>query len=265
VSTDRIRIKVISAFPQDEAGITRRREKLSEGIVDAGTEVDFVGIRRAGVLLMDSYYNLALHEPFIVQAGLGAEEEGYDAVVVDTVTDLGVNAIRSRLSIPVVGPGQAGYATATMLGRRFSILTRWTNWRFLHDASLDAYGLRSRCASIRAPRLSEALAGSLSGLTAAQAAAVMEERDDYWDAFVSEARAAVDEDGADVIVLASMTMQRAAELLRGQIDVPVIDPGPLAIRTAETLVRLGLAHSKAAFQAPTRLHDEDFRRLRGAE
>jgi allantoin racemase len=258
-----MRIKSISAFPQDEEGIARRRAKIPKGILASGTRVDIVGIRPAGVLLMDSYYNLALHEPFIVEAGLSSEEEGYDAVVVDTVTDIGVNALRSRLAIPVVGPGQTAYATASMLGRQFSILTRWHRWRFLHDASLDAYGLRSRCVSIRSPRLPEDVETGLPGLTASQAAAVMEAEDAYWEAFLEEGRAAVEEDGADVIVVASMTMQRAAELLRRELGVPVIDPGPLALRTAESLVRLGLAHSKTAWQAPAILHDDDYHALLG--
>jgi allantoin racemase len=258
-----VRIKSVSAFPQDAEGIARRRAKVPADVLEPDTEVEFVGIRAAGVLLMDSYYNLSLHEPFIIEAGLRAEDEGFDAVVVDTVTDVGVNALRSRLSIPVIGPGQAAYATATMLGRRFSILTRWERWRFLHHASLDTYGLRSRCASIRAPRIHEDATSALSGITAAQAAAVMEDRDDYWEAFLAEARAAIDEDEADVLVLASMTMQRAAELLRANVEVPVIDPGPLALRTAESLVRLGLAHSKACYRAPTWLHDESYEALLG--
>jgi allantoin racemase len=259
----RIRIKSISAFPQDEAGIARRRAKIPDGVLDEGTEVEIVGIRAAGVLLMDSHYNLALHEPFVVEAGLRSEEEGFDAVVVDTVTDIGVNALRSRLSIPVVGPGQTAYATATMLGRRFSILTRWERWRFLHDASLDAYGLRARCASIRAPSIPAETVSALSGLNAAQAAAVLEENDEYWEAFLGEAQAAIAEDGAEAIVLASMTMQRAAAFLRPRLEAPVVDPGPLALRTAESLVRLGLSHSKIGFQAPTRLHDEAFSALLG--
>jgi len=236
---------------------------MPAGVLEPDTEVEFVGIRAAGALLMDSYYNLSLHEPFIIEAGLRSEEEGFDAVVIDTVTDIGVNALRSRLSIPVVGPGQTAYATATMLGRRFSILTRWERWRFLHHASLDAYGLRSRCASIRSPGLDEDAAAAIAGITAAQAAAVIEDRDDYWEAFLGEARAAIDEDEADVLVLASMTMQRAAELLRASVEVPVIDPGPLALRTAESFVRLGLAHSKACYRAPAWLHDESYEALLG--
>jgi allantoin racemase len=91
----------------------------------------------------------------------------------------------------------------------------------------------------------------------------MEAEDAYWEAFLEEGRAAVDKDGADVIVVASMTMQRAAELLHRELGIPVIDPGPLALRTAESLVRLGLSHSRIAWQAPTTLHDQDYHVLPG--
>ena len=34
------------------------------------------------------------------------KNEGYSAVVIDTVSDSGLRALRSRLSIPVLGPGR---------------------------------------------------------------------------------------------------------------------------------------------------------------
>ena len=91
-----MRIKLILAFPLDEAGVERRRAKIPAGVLADTTVVDCVPIIDAGKLLMDSYYNFALYEPFIIQQGVLAEEEGYDAVAVDTVSDVGVNALRSE-------------------------------------------------------------------------------------------------------------------------------------------------------------------------
>ena len=39
------------------------------------------------------------------EAGVTAQEDGYDAVCIDTMSDSGVNALRSMLDIPVIGPG----------------------------------------------------------------------------------------------------------------------------------------------------------------
>ena len=45
----------------------------------------------------------------ILEAGLTAELDGFDAVCIDTMSDSGVAALRSSLSIPVVGPGRVLY------------------------------------------------------------------------------------------------------------------------------------------------------------
>lgn len=259
-----MRILLILAFPLDAAGVERRRAKIPTGLLSPDTEVDLVPIIDAGKLLMDSYYNFALYEPFIIQKGIQAEEQGYDAVAVDTVSDVGVNALRSRLSIPVIGPGQAANGVASMLGRRFSILTRWERWSWLHDASLDAYGLRDRCVSVRAPQLPAEVVEALPGKHAGEAAALMEGHPDYFPAFLGEARAAIDEDGADVLILASMTMQEAHEYLTARVEVPVIDPGPLALKMLELWHSLGLTHSKKAWPAPAEIQDERFLGLLGA-
>lgn len=258
-----MRIKLILAFPLNEEGVEKRKALVPPGLLAETTEVDFVPVKDAGKLLMDSHYNFALFEPFIVQAGILAEEEGYDALAVDTVSDVGVNALRSRLNIPVIGPGQAAYAVASMLGRKFSVLTRWDSWIWLHDASLDAYGLRANCASVRAPVLPEEVVKGLPGLHAGEAAALMEGHPDYFPAFLETAQSAIRDDGADTLILASMTMRQAYDYIVPRVNVPVIDPGPLALKMLETWVANGLTHSKVAFPSPADIQDERFLELQG--
>ncbi|MCT7085154.1 aspartate/glutamate racemase family protein, partial [Salmonella enterica] len=70
-------------------------------------------------------------------------------VCVNTVSDSGLSALRSRLSIPVLAPGIAAFHTACMLGQKFSILTMWPRWYPLYRKTLKEYGLEARLASIR--------------------------------------------------------------------------------------------------------------------
>src|SRR5215469_12799603 len=58
----------------------------------------------------ESLYELALMDLYCAQAGLRAEEQGYDAVIMDTTTDSGLQVLRSRLTIPVIGPGIVSFA-----------------------------------------------------------------------------------------------------------------------------------------------------------
>jgi allantoin racemase len=72
-----------------------------------------------------------------------------------------------------------------------------------------------------------------------------------------EAIAAVKEDHADVIVLGCTGFLGCAgairqALLTAGLDVPVIDPIPLAVHVADALVKSGLSHSKHAYPAPRR-------------
>jgi allantoin racemase len=92
----------------DEAGVANRASQLPPEMIAAGMSVDFVAVSW-GAALGDSYYDTMLMDMSVFEAGLKAQEEGYDAVCIDTVSDSGMYALRSKLSIPVLGPGQAAF------------------------------------------------------------------------------------------------------------------------------------------------------------
>jgi len=79
-----------------------------------------------------------------------------------------------------------------------------------------------------------------------------------------EAQKAIDEDGAGVILLGSTTMHQAGAYMAAHLPAPVINPGPVAIKLAESLVQLGLTHSKVDFPSPSTIIDDRFFSLAGA-
>ena len=48
----------------------------------------------------------------------------------------------------------------------------------------------------------------------------------------------------------STTMHQAHSHLASVLDVPVVNPGPLSYKLVETLLALGLAHSRTAYPRP---------------
>jgi allantoin racemase len=48
------------------------------------------------------------------------------------------------------------------------------------------------------------------------------------------------------------------------LPTPVVNPGPVAIKITETLVQLGLTHSKVDFPAPSSIIDDRFFSLASA-
>ena len=206
-------------------------------------QIDFCAAKNGGKIL-DSYYEMTLADAFVLEAGLSAQAEGYDAVCINSISDSGLAALRSRLDIPVVGPGQACFLTAAMLGHQFSVITMWDRWKPLYRKVALELEMQHRLASIESidtrPDAEELLAGKEEVVFAKLEAA---------------ARRAIDDHGADVIILGSTTMHQSAEFLSDALEVPVLNPGLIALKQCEMLVQLGLSHSKLAYQAPEALND----------
>ena len=86
-----------------------------------------------------------------------------------------------------------------------------------------------------------------------------------FETLTAEAQKAIDEDGADVILLGSTTMHQAGDYMAAHLPAPVINPGPVAIKLAESIVQLGLTHSKVDYPSPATIIDDRFFSLVGAE
>lgn len=242
------RLKVIVPIPMDADGVANRAAQLPPEFIRPDMVPHYVAVPW-GAALGDSYHDTMLMDWTVFQCGVQAEAEGYSGVLVDTVSDSGVRALRSRLTIPVVGPGEAAFLTAMMLGKKFSVLTMWPQWFPLYEKVLTDYHLWDRVASLRSidtrPDLSELLAGK---------------EDVIFERLKEEAMRAIEVDGADVIVLGSTTMHQSASYLAAELPVPVINPGLVAYKHLEMLVELGLSHSKKAFPAPEVPKDADIRK-----
>ena len=253
-----MRIKFLIPFPFDDEAIANRAAQIPRDVLSADTDVECVAVKNSFVVdtpkVGGSYYEATILDMFIIEAGLRAEDEGYDAVIMDTASDSGMYGLRSRLTIPVIGPGLVSYAVAAMLGKKFSIITYGSEHKFLYGKNLETYHLWEKCASVRAADITPDFEDLFDS-----------EGDEEFRALTAEAQKAIDEDGADVILLGSTTMHEAGEYMSKHLEAPVINPGPVAIKLAETIVQLGLSHSKVAFPSPTTIQDEKFFSLASAE
>lgn len=240
------RIKMIMPVPMPQAALAAFEAQIPPALRRDDVTVDFVAVKEGGKIL-DSYYEMTLADAFVLEAGASAEAEGYDAVCINSMSDSGLAALRSRLSIPVVGPGQSCLLTACMLGEKFSVLTMWDQWRPLYKKAIQEQGLMHRVASVRSidvrPDAQELLAGKEEVVFAKLEA---------------EGLAAIEQDGADVIILGSTTMHQSHAYLAQKLPVPVLNPGLVALKLCEMLLDLGLSHSGHAYLSPEVLNDHVF-------
>ena len=231
------KVLVLVPFAFDEKGLANRRAQQNSVKLGPDIEFDYRPVK-AGPALYDSHHDYILADMSMFEAGLTAEEDGYDAVCIDTMSDSGVNALRSVLDIPVIGPGKASYLTALMLGSKFSVLTQWDPWMGLYKKGLQEYGLADKCASIRSINVPPDVENLLGG-----------KEEDVFPKLVEAGLRCID-DGGEVICLGSTTMHQAHAHLAENLPVPVINPGPLTYKLAELMLGLRLTQSRHAFPKP---------------
>jgi len=232
------KILVIVPFAMSADNLLLRRQQLAG--LQFGPELEFdYRCVKAGPVNYSSHHDFVLADASIFEAGCRAQDEGYAAVCIDTMSDSGVAALRSVLDIPVFGPGKVSMLTALMLGDRFSILTMASRWKPLYKKALDELGLHHKCTSVRAIEVPPDNQGLLSG-----------KEDAVFPLLEAAARLAIEVDGAEVLILGSTTMHQAHAYLEARLPVPVINPGPLSYKMAEAALALGLRQSRQAYPKP---------------
>jgi allantoin racemase len=205
-----------------------------------GTEIS-VTLLDKGPASIESRYDETVAVPDIVRKVVEAEKDGVDAVIIDCMADPGVVAARELVSIPVIGPAETAMRVASMLAHRFSLLTVLDRATPIFRELARMAGVEGQLASVRAINI------PVLELT---------DTERVVKALVEQSTLAVREDGAHLVVFACTGMIGLAEEVekglaeQGIADVPVIDPGVLAVKVAEALVDTGLSHSKRTYPQP---------------
>lgn len=232
------RVLVVVPFAMSADNLLLRQAQLQGLSLGDGIRFEYRAVK-AGPLNYSSHHDFVLADAANFEAGCRAQAEGFDAVCIDTMSDSGVAALRSVLDIPVFGPGRTSMLAALMLGDRFSILTMASRWKPLYKKALDELGLHHKCASVRAIEVPPDNQNLLSG-----------KEEDVFPLLEAAGRRAIEEDGAEVLILGSTTMHQSHAFLSARLPVPVINPGPLSYKMAEAAMALGLSHSRVGYPAP---------------
>ncbi len=165
-----------------------------------------------------------------------ANPRGYGAVGLACFGDPGLLALKELSPIPVVGMAEASLTLAAQLGGRIGIVTGGERWvPMLRELAL-LLGLDGRVAALRAT--------SLTGAQVAADPAAAE------DAIAALARACVDEDGADAVVLGGAGLAGMAARLQPRLAVPLLCSLDCLVAATLAAARLGAAKAARGSFAP---------------
>jgi allantoin racemase len=229
-------MKILAINPNTSVTMTDHIRKELVRIKRAETELTVRSPDR-GPETIESAYDEALAIPPTLDLVRWANQEGYDAVILACFSDPGLEAAKEISTIPVIGIEESSLHIAAMLGARFSVMTPRKERIPSKREHVHVRGLEHFLASVRSLDLSVAETDADPEKTKGRVLEV--------------ARKAVEEDGAEVIILGCAGMAGYAPEIERELNIKVIDPSAVALKVAEALVDLGLVHSKVGlFSTP---------------
>jgi len=226
---------VLGQYPPDEL---QRREAAMRAAAPPGVEMGFSYLEGSVFRKGLTQLHRALAAPVVARAAAQAQSEGYDAVVPYGTLDLGVQESRHVVDVPVVGPGRTAAGVATMLADRFAVIVYDQPHVVMQRRLFREWGLEASVTSIRAVNI--------------PITEMVRQRYLLQECFLRTAQAAVDEEGAQLIVPMGMTMVPvllSAESLSRDVGVPVLDPLALSLSLAQSLARTGTRNSRLMYPA----------------
>lgn len=113
-----------------------------------GTEISIHGLSPHRAIAEQYRYLEFLDTAEVMDNGLRAEKEGYDAFVLGNIFDPGLHELRELLNIPVLGLCESSVHVACLMGATFSLIN--VNPKFTHRIveSIKLQGLGSRLVSV---------------------------------------------------------------------------------------------------------------------
>lgn len=234
-SSKRIRVIVPVTTEMWNQIIQEELEKYRE----QNTVLEIVSLKK-GIESIETAYDEAWAVPFTLEEAIKAEKDGCHGIIIYCTADPGLQAAKEAVKIPVVGLGEASFYMASLLGRKFCILSAGPEAPPNVSPEMDnlkVYGLAEKCV------------GLLSlGVTVLD----LEIQKEKVKERLIELGQEMIKRGADVIVLGCGSILGVDEEVSKILGIPVVVPARAALKLCETLINIGLAQSKRAFPSPER-------------
>ncbi len=222
-------MRVFVINPNTTKSVTDHIRRQLEKIKRPDTELTVVNPEH-GPVSIESVYDETLAGPPTLELVRRANEEGYDVIVLACFSDPALDAAKEVSTIPVIGIEEATLHVAAMLGHKFSITTAFSN-------RVPTRELHARLRSVESAYAST-LVMNLSVLD-------MDANPEEAKSRIQElARKAIEEDGAEVIILGCAGLAGYAEDVERELGAVVLDPTSVAFKIAEAIADLVLRHSK---------------------
>ena len=220
-------MKILVINPNTTTSMTDKIAQAARAVARPDTEI-VAASSQDGPASIQGFLDVATCVPGLLNEVVQHKE--VDAIVIACFDDTGLDAVRSLVSVPVLGIGEAAYHAASMIANKFSVITTLSRSVPGLENNLLRYGLAQKCACVRATEIP---------------VLKLEEGDPATlDKIRLEIHASINEDKAEAIVLGCAGMADLMARLSEEFGLPVIEGVSAGVTFAEALVNNSLRTSK---------------------
>ena len=215
-------MKLLVINPNTSESVTEKIEAVARVAAAGSTELEFV-TASYGVPYIATRTEAIIGGRAALE--ILAERDGaFDAAIIAAFGDPGLGAAREMMAVPIVGLAEASLLMACPLGRMFSVVSFSSRLEPWYRECIAWHGLTGRLSSIR--------------MLDARIADVGQVQAENEDLLVDLADRAVQEDGAEVVILAGAPLAGLASRVKDRIAVPVVEGVAASVKMAEGLFAL---------------------------
>lgn len=230
-------MKILVIIPNSgmstETLAARKRMLLRAASADADITVRCI---TAGPVAVESNTDEVIAGPEVLKMAVQGEKEGFDAIVIYCFSDVGINAVRENVQIPVIGPGETSLAIAGMISNRFSVITTT-------DKNISRTYRRLMMNPIAREKMKSVIALNVP------VKSLRESPDKTREYLRRACRQATERDFADTVILGCLGMADYGKEIERECNIKVIDPAFISLGFAEMCVRLNIVPSRKTIAA----------------
>ncbi|HHV38625.1 MAG TPA: hydrogenase expression protein HupH [Tepidimicrobium sp.] len=232
-----MKIKIICPLTAESFEDETRQEMKNFLSEDVYIDVERI---KYGTASIEGEYDGALAAPGILKAAQKAQEDGFDGIVISCMCDPAIEAAREIIDIPVVGPGRTSMIYAADISHKFAVISVSAGVIPTVERIGRQLGLGEKLVSVKALNMPVLELGDKNKLV---------------NALTRKSIEVIDNFDAQAIILGCTGMMGVDALLEEDLrkngyNIPVIYPIAVAIRYLESLIKLEMAHSRAAYGKP---------------
>jgi len=205
--------RILLINPNSSQATTEMMVRIAQSAAVSGVEIVGATSPHSPQMIVDPTA-LAAAAPQVVALGLAADK-GIAGIIVSAFGDPGMEELRRRAPVPVVGIAQAAMLAAAANGRRFGVATTTPQLVAAIDARAAELGLAALYTGTR--------------LTTEDPVRLVADPARLTEALRGAVTACIERDHADAVIIGGGPLGNAATALTPLFTIPVIAPIPASV------------------------------------